>query len=174
MNFQQLYNVLDEVDNEPYPKMEDIKPDYNFGRKVYDSYGGSYGELTAITQYVYEDITNKENSNLERVLMRIAMDEMKHFKILGELLVELGFIPYIMGSRNNKWCSNNVKYKFNSIPEMLKYNIETEKIAIKEYRRLIEMTDNKCIKNILERIIKDEENHIRAFKTLQEEYEADC
>ena len=106
--------------------------------------------------------------------MRIAMDEMKHFKILGELLVELGFIPYCMGSRNNKWCSNNIKYNFNSIIEMLKYNIETEKIAIKEYRRLIEMTDNKCIKNILERIIKDEENHIRAFKTLQEEYQADC
>jgi len=61
-----------------------------------------------------------------------------------------------------------------AIPEMLKYNIETEKIAIKEYRRLIEMTDCKCIKNILERIIKDEENHIRAFKTLQEEYEAKC
>ena len=171
MNFQQLYNVLDEVDNEPYPKIENIKPNYNFGRMVYDSYSGSYGELTAILQYVYEDITNKDNSNLERVLMRIAMDEMKHFKILGELLVELGFIPYYMGSRNNKWCSDNVKYKFKSIQEMLSYNIETEKLAIKEYRRLIEMTDCKTIKNILERIIKDEENHIRAFKTLKEEYE---
>lgn len=167
MNFQQLYNVLDEVDNEPYPKIENIKPNYNFGRMVYDSYSGSYGELTAILQYVYEDITNKDNSNLERVLMRIAMDEMKHFKILGELLVELGFIPYYMGSRNNKWCSDNVKYKFYSTDEMLKYNIEGEKDAIREYKNLIELTDQKCIKNLLRRIIKDEENHIKIFNSLQ-------
>jgi len=151
MNFQQLYNVLDEVDNEPYPKMEDIKPDYNFGRMVYNSYSGTYGELTAITQYVYENITNKENNNLERVLMRIAMDEMKHFKILGELLVELGFIPYCMGSRNNKWCSNNIKYNFNSIIEMLKYNIETDKIDL-EITESATVDSNVDILKVLNRI----------------------
>lgn len=168
MNFQDLYNIFDEVDNEPYPRMEDVKADYNFGRRLYNSYSGTYGELTAIVQYSYEDISNTQNGDLRKVLMRIAMDEMKHFKILGELLVELGFIPYCMGSRNNKWCSDNVRYKFKSVKEMLEYNIETEKIAIKEYKQLIELTNCKCIKSIIERIIKDEENHIRIFKTLAE------
>ena len=166
MDFRDLYDIFDEVDNEPYPKIENIKKDYNWGRMLYDSYSGKYGELTAILQYSYEDITNNENNDLKKVLMRIAMDEMKHFKILGELLVEQGFIPYCMGSRNNKWCSDNVKYKFNSVYEMLNYNIESERIAIKEYKKLIEMSDCKYTKNILERIIKDEENHLRTFKTL--------
>ena len=49
---------------------------------------------------------------------------------------------------------------------MMKYNIQTEKMAIKEYERLIENTEDKCIKDILSRIIKDEENHIRIFKAM--------
>ena len=50
---------------------------------------------------------------------------------------------------------------------MLKYNIEGEKDAIREYKNLIELTDQKCIKNLLRRIIKDEENHIKIFNSLQ-------
>ena len=49
---------------------------------------------------------------------------------------------------------------------MLKYNIEGEKIAINEYKRLIENTKNECIIKILKRIIKDEENHIKIFTAL--------
>ena len=71
-----------------------------------------------------------------------------------------------MSSRNNKWCSDKVKYNFNCINDMLKYNIEGEKIAIKEYKRLIENTKNECIIKILKRIIKDEENHIKIFTAL--------
>lgn len=168
MNFEVLYNNFNEIENDPYPKIENIKQDYRFGKMLYDSYAGSYGELTAITQYVYENITNEENKELRNVLMRVAMDEMHHLKILGELLGELGFIPYYMGSRNNKWCSDRVKYKFNSVEEMMKYNIQTEKIAIKEYERLIQNTEDKCIKDVLSRIIKDEENHIRIFKAMCE------
>ena len=166
MNFEVLYNNFNEIENDPYPKIENIKQDYRFGKMLYDSYAGSYGELTATTQYVYENITNEENKELRNVLMRVAMDEMHHLKILGELLVELGFIPYYMGSRNNKWCSDRVKYKFSCMEEMMKYNIQTEKMAIKEYERLIENTEDKCIKDILSRIIKDEENHIRIFKAI--------
>ena len=114
MNFQDLYNIFDEVDDAPYPRLEGIKQDYNFGRKLYDSYSGTYGELTSILQYTYEGMTNEKEKELKKVLMRVSIDEMKHLKVLGELLLELGFIPFYMGSRNNKWCSDNIKYKFNT------------------------------------------------------------
>ena len=170
MNFRDLYDIFDEVDNEPYPKLEEIKQDYNFGRKLYDAYSGNYGELTSILQYTYEGITNETEKEMKKILQRIAIDEMKHLKILGEILIELGFIPFYMGSRNNKWCSDNVKYKFKTIYEMLEYNIESEKYAIKEYKKLIEITDCKCIKEVINRIIKDEENHIRILKAILYEY----
>ena len=168
MNFHDLYDIFDEVDNEPYPKIEEIKQNYNLGRKLYDVYSGNYGELTSILQYTYEGMTNEKD--LKKILQRIAIDEMKHLKVLGEILVELGFIPFYMGSRNNKWCSDNVKYKFKSVYEMLEYNIESEKYAIKEYKKLIEITDCKCIKETIERIIKDEENHVRILKAIWHEY----
>ena len=98
--------------------------------------------------------------------MKIAIEEMHHLKILGDILVKLGFIPYYMSSRNNKWCSDNVKYKFNCVEDMLKYNIEGEKMAIREYQKLIENTEEKCIKDTLCRIIQDEENHIKIFESL--------
>lgn len=166
MNFEVLYDNFDEMHDEPYPKLENIKEDYRFGKMLYDSFGGSYGELTTILQYVYENVTFEKNKELQNVLIKIAMDEMNHLKILGDLLVKLGFTAYYMGSRNNKWCSDRVKYKFSCVEDMLEYNIKGEKFAIQEYKRLIENTEDKCIKDILNRIIKDEENHIRIFSSL--------
>ncbi len=154
-------------DMEPYPPIEDIKQDIKFGRMLYNSYSGYKSELTTILQYVNENISNQSSQELQNVLIKIAIEEMFHLKILGELLVKLGFTPYYMGSRNNKWCSDNVKYKFYNVNEMLDYNIEGEKDAIREYKRLIENTDDKCIKAIIARIIKDEENHIRIFESLK-------
>lgn len=152
--------------NEPYPEMNNVKENRQFGRMLYNSYSGSVSELTTVLQYINENISSQTSQELKNVLIKIAIEEMFHLKILGDLLVKLGFIPYFMGSRNNKWCSDNVKYKFNCIDDMLKYNIEGEKLAIKEYKRLIENTDDNCVKSVLERIIKDEENHIRIFKSL--------
>jgi len=153
--------------NEPYPKLENIEKDYKFGKMLYDSYSGNYSELTTILQYIYQNLVNENNKELQNVLIKIAIEEMQHLKILGDILVELGFTPYYMGSRNNKWCSDKIRYKFNCVDDMLKFNIEGEKIAIKEYKRLIQNTNCKSIKDILNRIIKDEENHIRIFEALQ-------
>lgn len=170
MNFQDLYDIFESIGNEPYPKFEKIEKNYNFGRQLYDSYAGRDGELTAILQYTYEQITNKDGEELNKILRRIAIDEMHHLDILGNLLTELGFIPYYMSSRNNKWCSDNIQYKFKGIKDMIKYNIRSEEIAIKEYCRLIEMTDCKCIQRILGRIMKDEEAHLKIFKMLENKY----
>ena len=170
MNFQDLYDMFDGMENEPYPKIENIKEDYKFGKILYDSYAGMYGELTAILQYTYQQITNQEEKELSKILRKIAIDEMHHLNILGLLLCELGFVPYFMSSRNYKWCSDNVKYKFSNIEEMLEYNIKGEEGAIKEYCRLIEIANNKCIENILARIKKDEEMHLKILKLLEKKY----
>ena len=168
MNFDIWYNNYDEKTKETYPKIENVKKDIRFGKMLYDSFAGPDSELTTILQYINENISDNTSQELKHILLGIAIEEMGHLKIIGELLVALGCIPYYMSSRNNKWCSDKVKYNFKCIDDMLKYNIEGEKIAIKEYKRLIENTKNECIINILKRIIKDEENHIRIFKTLKE------
>lgn len=168
MDFKEINYLLESSDKISYPKVENIKKDYKFGRNLFDSFAGTHGELTAITQYVYEHISNSENKELAVILLRIAVQEMHHLDILGEMLRCLGFIPYFMGKYNNKWCSDNVTYRYSGLDEMLKLNIESEKIAIKEYKRLIDITDDDKIKMILSRIIMDEEMHIKIFYELLE------
>ena len=103
---------------------------------------------------------------MKNVLIKFAIEEKHHLKLLGDLLVKLGFTPYYMSSRGYKWCSDNVRYKFNCIDEMLEYNIKGEKGAIEEYKRLMECAQDKCIKDLFASIICDEENHIKIFTAL--------
>lgn len=170
MSYQELNMMLKDMDRIPFPRLEDVKADSTFGRMLYNSYGGPGGELTAITQYVYEHITNEEKEEVGKVMMAVAIQEMRHLDVLGGLLKKFDLVPYYMGSRNNKWCSDNVKYHFNNIPEMMRHNIGSEEEAIREYKRLIEATDNNSIRGILARIIMDEENHIKVFKELEKEF----
>jgi len=163
MNYEELNKMLKEMDKIPFPKIEVRRPNILFTRELYNSYAGSGGELTAITQYIYENIAYENRQNIANLLLAVAIQEMRHLKTLGGILVKNGVTPYYIGSKNDKWCSNNVRYNFQSIEEMLKYNIGTEEEAIREYKRLIERTNNETIRATLERIIMDEENHIKVF-----------
>ena len=53
---------------------------------------------------------------------------------------------------------------------MLEFNIESEKVSIAGYKKLIDMTECDNIKIVLARIIMDEENHVKIFEMLKEKY----
>lgn len=173
MNYQELNFMLKELSRIPYPKVENISPDYHFGRMLYDAYSGSKSELTTILSYVFEYLTNKDYEEVVSFLKMISKQEMKHLELLGEILVCLGLEPYYMSTYGNKWCSDNVKSTFHSLEEMLNFNIEMEKGAIEGYQHLIEICQNSTIKSVLARIIMDEESHVQIFKMLKEKY-ASC
>lgn len=163
MNLKEINYLLENSNKISYPEIIDIKKDYKLGKNLYDSFAGKGGELTAITQYIYEHMTIKENKELANIFRIIAIQEMHHLEILGELLINLGLTPYFMGKYNNKWCSDNVLYRYNGLEDMLRINIEAEEKAIKEYKRLISITDDDRVKMILSRIIIDEEMHKKIF-----------
>lgn len=166
MNFDVMHNNCDEKAKEACSQFENIKKDMRFGKMIYDSFAGSSSELTTILQYINQNLSEGTSRALKNVLLGIAIEEMGHFKMIGDLIVALGCTPYYMSSQNYKWCSDKVKYKFKCTDDMLMYNIEGEKMAIKEYNRLIAATKDECVQNILRKIIKDEENHIKIFTTL--------
>ncbi len=170
MNYQDLNFMLKEMNRIPYPELSSVSPDYKFGRLVYESYAGSKSELTTILSYVFQYLTNGDKNDVAMLLGVIAKQEMKHLELLGETLVKLGFEPYYMSTYGNKWCSDNVKSNFNNVAEMLDFNIESEKGAIKEYKHLINVCENDSIKALLARIIMDEENHIQIFEMLKRKY----
>lgn len=131
---------------------------------LYNDFSGEEGELTAITQYIYEHIEFKNKSQISNILLKIAIEEMKHIKILGEIIKKLGGKPIYINSKKEYWTSENVKYNFCNLDEMLEYNIKSEEVAIEGYKRAIKYTNNIYLKNIFERIILDEQKHKEIFE----------
>lgn len=162
--------MLKEMGRVPYPELSNVVLDDKLGRMVYDAYSGSKSELTTILTYVYEYLTNGDFDEVVTFLKIISKQEMKHLELLGEILVSLGMEPYYMSTYGNKWCSDNVKTTFGCLEDMLKFNIEGEKEAIRGYQNLVEMCGNESIKAVIRRIIKDEENHVQIFEILRKKY----
>lgn len=144
-----------------------IRQNIRYANLLYNSFAGDRGELTAVTQYIYEHIELKRFDNFSKIMLNIAIEEMRHLELLGDLIKKLGKKPYYISSNECEWSTKNLKYHFNSIYEMLTFNIESEKNAIEDYRKAIKYTQNKSIKDLLERIILDEQTHLEIFNRLR-------
>lgn len=161
-----------QIDDKLLAKINNVKPDLIFAEKLYGAYGGEYGELSAITQYIYEQMV-LEDEVLGSAIRKIAITEMMHLNILGKLLNKLGLIPFFKGSQNNIWSGDEVKYRYNSLRSMFDYNIKIEEIAIEEYKRLITLTNDTNIIDIFESILSDERTHLAEFEALKRKYVKD-
>ena len=170
MIYDEIEKMLDETKKIPYPKVKYVKPDIRFAKMLYDDYAGGLGELTAITQYVYEHIDLSKQISLSRVLLKIAIEEMMHLNMIGELITKLGLEPVFISTNNCNWTSKNVKYNTGNLCRTMSYNVELEDAAIEGYKRAIMCTRNEQIVALLKRIILDEENHKKIFNMLADDY----
>lgn len=148
----------------PYPEIKVTMPNQYYASILMNDYAGGVSELTAIMQYLYSNfIINGSNINIAKLFENISINEMLHLEILAELINLLGGNPIYEGSYNNVWNGNNVFYSKN-IKEQLEYSIKIEKDAINNYINDISIINDPYIKNILKRIILDEEVHIKLFE----------
>lgn len=144
-----------------------IRQNLRYAKLLYDSFGGKDSELTAVTQYIYEHIELKRYEEFSKILLSIAIEEMKHLELIGDLIKRLGGKAYYINSNQCSWNSENVKYHFKNVYDMLNYNIESEKIAIEGYKEAMKYTQNKSIKDLIERIILDEQTHLEIFNRMR-------
>ena len=159
--------------NKPYPKVEVEKENKEYAYLLLEDYAGVISEDTAIHQYSYQHFDQFNiDTEFSEALSRIAMTEMKHLNLLGKTIKLLGVDPkFIFVEKNENcpkyWKSNFVNYTTN-LKAMLIDDIKIEKEAIKAYQKHIQMIDDRYIKQLLERIIEDEEQHIKCFNELLE------
>lgn len=144
-----------------------VRQNQRYAELLYNSFAGEGGELTAVTQYIYEHIELKRFENFSKIMLNIAIEEMHHLDLIGDLIKMLGQKPYFIDNKKNNWSSKNVKYHFNNVYDMLMFNIKSEKEAIEKYEEAIKCTQNKSIKELLERIILDEKTHLEIFNRLK-------
>lgn len=161
--------------NIPYPKIEVSSKDVNLAYKLFNVYAGRISELSAITQYSFQSIYLKNYHDLSNILEKISKVEMRHLKILGDLIKELGLTPYYVTYScdkqatpwNTDFIDSTTDYR-----SMLISNINSEVVAIKDYNDLISCTNDPNIKEIIKRIIIDEEHHLKIFTELLRQYDS--
>ena len=150
----------------PYPEVEPIE-NLADSKLLMPNYGGPAGELTAVTTYCFQNYITQKNKELADVLIGIAKSEMHHHELLGETIYKLGGYP-VMGGRTY-WNGSFVNYTLDP-KKFLQQNIMGEETAILNYERTVLNLKTESVKLLLERIILDEELHIKIFKELLSEF----
>lgn len=146
----------------PYPEIEAAE-NLADSKLLMPNYGGPSGELTAITTYCFQLYVSGRNRQLADALEGIAKVEMKHHALLGDAIFKLGGYP-VMGGRTY-WSGSFVNYMLDP-KKFLRQNITAEETAILNYERTVLNLRTESVKTLLERIILDEELHIKIFKDL--------
>ena len=95
------------------------------------------------------------------------MTEMRHHKLLGDLIVSLGGVPYY---NNSQGVNFNIRCVCDStnLKQMLLRDIQDEENAILDYNYAKSKIDNASIQALLERIVLDEQVHKKTLETILE------
>lgn len=155
--------------DEPYPEIMVQKENKHYAAILSNDFAGAISEMTAVTQYVNHHLKCEMiDDEIGEALIGIGMVEMHHLNMIGETILKLGGEPYYGRVKKDKfqcWTPKFIVYG-KDIKSMLKSDIQGEVDAIAQYKKHIEEIDDKYIKALLKRIIKDEEFHIKILDSL--------
>ena len=153
----------------PYPEVTVCGKNPRYAALLTEDYAGQTSELTAITTYLFQHFICTDEK-ISETLRCIAGVEMRHMGFLGELISKLGGCPRIgvqTGCNVRFWSGQYLCYDTNP-RRFLKQNIAAERAAIADYRKRIDQICDRYVREVLERIILDEEHHIMLFMELYE------
>ncbi|MCL5065107.1 MAG: rubrerythrin [Firmicutes bacterium] len=114
-----------------------------------------YGEHDAILYYVTHAWTVVRQHGQQ--ILEIANDEMRHFKWLGHAISQLGGIPDLTPPSIGP---------VSTAQSALQTDVDAEIHAIHQYQEHTELIEDARIKQLLQRIIVDERDHLRQFQEL--------
>lgn len=157
---------------EPYPEPRVVRPNRYYAMLLLEDYAGAVSEMTAINQYFYHYLTFEGYNDIAELEECISIVEMGHLELLGETIRLLGVAPEyrtLTNNRTNYWNASYVYYGDN-ICDRLAADIAAEKAAIQNYRYHQYLIDDPHIKQLLERIIRDEEHHLQLFSEAAAKY----
>ena len=152
--------------DKPYPTVVIQNPNYYYASLLMDDYASMDSEYTAISQYVFGHILSGE-SEVADTFLGIGIVEMSHLDMLADVILDLGVYPKFRSGTGVVWNSNFVPYGV-STTNRLELAIKAEYGAIQQYRNHICKINDEGIDALLERIILDEELHVKIFKNLLE------
>lgn len=153
----------------PYPPLDCIGCDPLSARIIFPAYATAHGELTAVLQYIYHSFRFGclEDRQTAETLVGIAVAEMRHFDILGEMLLRLGVDPVyttnLPGTPFNFYSASAVSYS-KTAKKMLMDDLSGELCAVQTYGRMLSCLCNEDVAAVIARIKMDEELHVQVLK----------
>lgn len=156
----------------PYPSLENLTEDVRSGQIISFAYATCRGELTAILQYSYHKLRFEQFSHEDaQTLQSIAIAEMVHLELLGTAMLKLGINPlYVTCPDTTKWYSAGCVSRSHLPYSMLTDDIMSELNAIADYKKMLFVLKNEQVEQLINRIILDEELHLKTLKEMIERY----
>ncbi|MFN3598729.1 MAG: ferritin-like domain-containing protein [Aquificaceae bacterium] len=118
-------------------------------------------EHSAIVQYLYH-IFLISDGNITSEIEEIARQEMRHLKWFAQKVVQLG------GQVILDRIEDMIVIGGPGWTDMLSKDVNAEEEAIRIYTSQLDMVKDDSVKRLLERVIKDEEDHRIEFSELVE------
>ncbi len=146
----------------PYPSTERIQPDKKMAKALCDSY---VGEMSTINSYIYYSVMFADTlPEFSDMFEHLAEIEMIHFRLISECIQKLGVNPAF----NLRLSNSPLREGENCAPieaeRCIERSIQDECAASEEYRRLAAFTCDSALRDVLERLASDEENHRRTLE----------
>lgn len=164
-------------DPSPYPCIQVEAENPRYAAAMLSNMGACCSEMSAVSLYFYNSLLTRECfEDYSHCFKKISMVEMHHLDIFGQLALLLGTDPRLWEMKGDSmayWtpACNNYPEK---IIALVKNSLAGEKETIKKYREQCRWIQDRCIQAILQRIIKDEELHVRIFEEMLEELDTSC
>ncbi len=148
----------------PYPSLSEKSPNGFYVSLLLNLYASAKSETTAVLQYVYQShYFNAYSEELSKTLIGIAIAEMHHVDLLQSAIISFGGCPKYISPRGIYYSTRSVDYS-TDFAAMLLSDISDEKAAIKAYRDAAELVSDDELKELLLRIMTDEELHHKIFE----------
>ena len=129
---------------------------------------GGNAEFTAVAQYIHHAMTLKV-PDLSNLLWCIALVEMKHLEMIGQMIESLGGDLKFWRTNRAYWSGGNVNYG-NTVCEKLSLDLYAEEEAISGYTALLRAIEIPQVRTVIERILEDEQYHRELFTYALDQY----
>lgn len=180
VNYEKIYNIKLKDYNclkETYPEITVSYLPQEILIMLKRIYTGNKSELTAIMQYTYQYyvlLRDPKFTSISNALEQIIRCKMNHYGILARLLVKCGIDPknciYIDSNPNlcDYWKASSVSYE-KSLVKMFENNVLLQQRIIDEYEQIIKKTDNENLKEIIAKMIDEEQLNLIYFTSILSE-----
>lgn len=159
-----------------YPEIAVAGPNLKLAHLLNNDLSSVKSEMTTIHQYIFQSwVLKNDYPELSKTLSDLAVVEMRHFNLLGELIFLLGGTPrccFYQAKQVFPWNGKMVNYTM-GIRQLLTADLAAEKAAYRAYSEQAKRVKDGKVAAILSRLAQDEKLHTAIFKKFLEELSFD-